>query len=53
MNNNEDKNLKCDDCGQVNSSVKYTLFPYEEEINDKEVELLLCDDCYDDRCMDI
>ena len=42
---------KCDDCGAPGA--EYTTCPYAEEINDEEIWLWLCDDCYQERCDDI
>ena len=47
---------KCDDCGVVRSEdvdVRQTFCPYAQEINNSEVEVMLCDNCYHERCMDI
>ena len=41
---------KCEDCGEEG---KETTCPYAEEINGTTIEVILCDNCYHDRCMDI
>jgi hypothetical protein len=45
--------FKCDDCGKENPDVKKTFCPYEDDVNDEQIEVYLCDDCYDERCMEI
>lgn len=44
--------IVCDDCG-TDENVKATLCPYSEEINNKKIEVFLCDDCYQERVWDI
>ncbi len=41
----------CEDCKKKEGTLHFC--PYQLEINDKEVEVCLCDDCYHERCMDI
>lgn len=43
--------LKCEDCGVQNETVITTICPYAQEITDEEIEVDLCPDCYDERCM--
>lgn len=44
--------LKCEDCGTT-EGVVYTICPYSEELYDEKIGILVCDDCYHERCMDI
>ena len=44
--------LKCEDCGTT-EGVYETLCPYAEEICDESIGILICDDCYHERCMGI
>ena len=48
---NEDPNLVCEDCGQ-NGASKCTC-PYAEDIHGEEVDVCLCDGCYQERAWDI
>lgn len=41
----------CEECGSEYGV--YRNDPFEEEMNQKEIEVCLCDDCYSNRCMDI
>lgn len=45
--------LKCDDCPCTDESVKQTTCPYADEIRGEEIPVVLCDECYHQRCMDI
>tara|TARA_R110000851_G_scaffold332834_2_gene510116 strand:- start:11 stop:151 length:141 start_codon:yes stop_codon:yes gene_type:complete len=45
--------LKCDDCGKTNRTVEKTTCPYASEIQEEEVEVYLCNDCYLERAGDI
>jgi len=45
--------LECEDCGRKDETVQETICPYNAEINDIEVPMNLCDDCYQDRADDI
>ncbi len=44
---------KCDCCGKETPDVAKCLDPYSAEINDEEVELYLCLECYQDKQDDI
>ena len=45
--------LQCDDCGQIKEDVEHTVCPYAEDIHGEIVEVILCGDCFHERCMDI
>ena len=44
-----DENLICEDCGDVG---KETICPYQLELYDNEVEVVLCDSCERERYYD-
>lgn len=44
--------LICQDCGKKSKEVTKTICPYASEINDKEVEIIVCAECYLERFMD-
>ena len=45
--------LCCQDCGATDETVRECFCPYANEINDEQIEVVLCQDCYHERCMDI
>jgi hypothetical protein len=45
--------MKCQDCDQEKPDVAETTCPYALEINDEEVVIVVCDDCYQERLYDI
>lgn len=45
--------MECDDCRESENQVSEVVCPYEEEINGKIVECNLCNNCYEERCMEI
>jgi hypothetical protein len=45
--------LTCDRCGVQSEDVQTCIDPYDQEINDKEVEVTLCHNCYQERIWDI
>lgn len=45
--------MKCDDCGLDKPDVEECECPYASEIYEEVVIASLCDDCYDDRRMDV
>ena len=45
--------MKCDSCGKEDDTVHKTIDPYQADVNDTEVEYILCDECYRDRADDI
>lgn len=49
----EKKSLTCDDCGAMTPDVEETTCPYNSEINEKEVEITVCEKCYQERLYDI
>ena len=44
--------MKCERCG-TDEDVDYVIDPYQQEINDREIWVYLCPDCYHECCMDI
>ena len=48
----KNKKLICQDCGTDNN-VRETTCPYAEEISNREVQIIVCDDCYRERVWDI
>ena len=44
--------LVCEECGSK-ENVQKDFDPYALEINDKEIEVTLCADCYQERVWDI
>ncbi len=44
---------KCEDCGEENETVSIVDCPFAEEINDEEIEAVLCANCYQNRRDDI
>lgn len=50
---NDEKYLKCEDCGVEGPTVKKTFCPYAEDVHGKKIEVVLCDDCYTQRVQDI
>tara|TARA_R110002126_G_C10451364_1_gene499623 strand:+ start:1929 stop:2078 length:150 start_codon:yes stop_codon:yes gene_type:complete len=49
MNN---ESLMCEDCGTSKDAIMENC-PYAEEICEEIVPVILCDDCYTERCQDI
>ena len=47
-NIDKESELVCEDCG-TNKDVKKTLCPYELEIHGKEIEITVCNSCYNGR----
>ena len=47
------KALVCDDCGKQGDDVKETICPYDNEIYNKEVPCVICDNCYNLRSYEI
>jgi hypothetical protein len=43
----------CDGCHKEKEDVRSCLDPYAKEINDEEIDMNLCEDCYQNRCDDI
>jgi len=44
--------LVCEDCG-TSDNVKLTTCPYMADVCDVTVSIIICDNCYTERCMDI
>jgi hypothetical protein len=45
--------LKCEYCGKEDDTVRDRFDPYDYEINDIKREIVICDDCYQQRADDI
>lgn len=45
--------LCCEDCGKQDDTVRNDICPYAEEIDDIDIPIVICPDCYHERCMDI
>jgi len=41
--------LMCDDCGKKKFSAEETICPYQNEVNEKIVRAVLCDECHHER----
>jgi hypothetical protein len=44
---------KCDDCQERKEDVHETFCPYALEIENEEIDMLLCDDCVDNRYQEV
>lgn len=45
--------LICEDCKKAKTSVRETICPYNQDINNKEIPATLCAECYSNRVADI
>lgn len=45
--------LKCEDCDKEDKTVCETICPYNADINNIEIPVHLCPECYQDRADDI
>ena len=45
--------LCCEDCGKQDDTVRDDTCPHSKEINDSYIPIVICPDCYHERCMDI
>lgn len=45
--------LECQDCGKKDETVIETFCPYARDVNDEDVEITVCEDCYGERAADI
>jgi len=43
----------CDDCKKERDDVRDTFCPYADEIAGEKIAMKLCNDCYQERSMDI
>lgn len=48
-----DKFSCCEDCGKKDETVRHTTCPYAEEVSDERVSIIVCSDCYRERCNDV
>lgn len=53
MNDEKDESLVCQDCGCSDDTVRPKTCPYAEEISGTRIEIVICPDCYHQRCMEI
>jgi hypothetical protein len=45
--------MDCDICRKAKPDVNYRIDPYNADVNDDEVWMYLCDDCYSERAADV
>ena len=45
--------MECDDCGKRKPDVHHTTCPYSSEINETEIDITICNDCFSNRADDI
>ena len=45
--------LVCQICGRSDETVRDVIDPYNQDVNDDEVEMTLCPDCRQDRADDV
>ena len=45
--------LKCEDCGAVDDTVEEKLCPYASDLYDENIVIVVCEECYHQRAMDI
>jgi len=50
---NDEVYLECEDCHKSKVDVHITTCPYADEINDETIEIMVCNDCYQQRLWDI
>ena len=50
---NDPESLTCDDCGRTDSSVSKGCCPYAQEVEDEDVPVCLCEDCFGERAKEI
>lgn len=50
---NVENNLICEDCGKCDDTVRDTICPFAEEIHGESIDVVLCDECYHERFLDI
>lgn len=48
-----EKELRCDSCGLIKDDVVLCIDPYLAEIDNREVEVYFCEDCYQAHCDDV
>ena len=46
-------NLECESCHERKPGVKNCIDPYMADVNNEEIYVDLCDDCYSDKVGDI
>jgi len=49
----EETHLICEDCGKQDETVRNDDCPYAEDVCDVKIPIVICEDCYYERCMDI
>ena len=45
--------LVCEDCGKKREDALHTTCPYDGDVNGTTTPATLCNDCYNDRCLEI
>jgi hypothetical protein len=45
--------LRCQDCEQIREDVTETICPYNADVNNTVIKILVCDNCYQQRADDI
>lgn len=45
--------LTCEDCGVKSADVELTICPFEQDVHNNEVEVVLCPACYNVRLMEV
>lgn len=45
--------MKCNDCDKDDDTVVEVFCPFAEDVHGKQIEVILCPNCYHERCMDI
>lgn len=48
-----DNSLYCEDCGKKDETVRHTTCPFTAEIYDRQVSIIVCLDCYKERCDEV
>lgn len=47
------QHMKCQDCRTESSTVRERMCPFNEDVHNRVVMVVICDDCHHERCMDI
>jgi hypothetical protein len=45
--------LECQDCHKEKPDVKETFCPFAQEVHHEDIEIIVCDNCYQERVWDI
>ena len=49
----QNRKLKCQDCGKIDDTVTETTCPYAMEMFNNIVNIVVCDNCYYERVLDV